>query len=128
MLKLGAAVFFDLMKFPFALVVFLEPVADIIDLAAWCVFFIWFAMTGVRMFGGPRALARLGSAAISAIAGVIPFVDIAPTITLGVAAIEYQHWKEEREQAAKKAVQTRAMRIRAQQAAYREQAARADAA
>jgi hypothetical protein len=99
-----------------------EVLADAVDALAWCVFFLWFAVTGVRFSGGKRANARLLTALASSGIGLVPFLNMAPTITIGVVGVEYQHWKEEQSQAAKQTVQTRAMRIRAQQRAYQEAA------
>jgi len=120
-MKFAVAAMFDLFKFICCMVVFLVPVAEVLDIAAWGLFFLWFAISGVKMFGGARATNRFLAAATSSIVGAIPFVNMFPTIIAGVITIEYQSWQEAKEKAAKeKPKQSRGERIREQQEEYSE--------
>ncbi|HEX7651272.1 MAG TPA: hypothetical protein VF439_00960 [Candidatus Paceibacterota bacterium] len=95
-----------------------EVLADATDFMAWLVFLLWFAMTGVKFFGGQRASGRFIAMMASSVGGVIPFLNVAPTITIGVVAVEYQHWLEIRAQElVRPPAPTRAARIAAQQGA-----------
>lgn len=95
-----------------------EVLADATDFMAWLVFLLWFAMTGVKFFGGQRASGRFIAMMASSVGGVIPLLNVAPTITIGVVAVEYQHWLEIRAQElVRPPAPTRAARIAAQQSA-----------
>jgi hypothetical protein len=76
-----------------------EVFADAINFMAWTLFYLWFFLSGTKFMGGKRAVNRFFSAAGGAIAGSIPFLNIGPTITIGVAAIEWHQWKEDQEKA-----------------------------
>ena len=96
-----------------------EVLADATDFMAWLVFLLWFAITGVKFFGGQRASGRFIAMMASSVGGAIPFINVAPTITIGVIAVEYQHWLELKAagELARPQAPTRAARIAAQQAA-----------
>jgi len=96
-----------------------EVLADAIDIMAWCCFFIIFAMTGVRFFGTMRSTRRFFLATAGASGGLIPFVNVGPTITIAVIGIEYQQWLEDKATTAVAQVtQTKRMRLIAQQEAF----------
>lgn len=77
-----------------------EVLADAVDFMAWVAFSIWFMISGTKFSGGKRGTSRFFAGAGSAVLGAIPFLNIAPTITLGVVTVEWQQWKEDKEKAA----------------------------
>jgi hypothetical protein len=97
-----------------------EVFDDAINFMAWCLFTIWFMITGVKFWGQGHATKRLLSAASAAFAGLIPFVNLAPTITIGVISVEWHSYKENREKqekaGAQNPAQDRAARIARQRA------------
>ncbi|MEK7510611.1 MAG: hypothetical protein AAB582_00010 [Patescibacteria group bacterium] len=62
----------------------------VLTVFAWTLFFIWFAMLGVSYFdkdGALRLLTALSSVAVE----LVPIINAVPALTLGVAALIFQH-------------------------------------
>jgi len=68
-----------------------------INIVAWCVFYFWLLVIGIKLTGNKRAVNRFFINAGSFIAGMIPFINILPTVLIGVTLTVLQTMKEDYE-------------------------------
>ncbi len=74
-----------------------EVAATAINIVAWCVFYFWLLVVGIKLTGNKRAVNRFFINAGSSIAGMIPFINILPTVLIGVTLTVLQTMKEDHE-------------------------------
>ncbi len=65
-----------------------EVVADSFELLALGLIFpLWYLILGIKQFGGKHAVNRLFISMASLIAGLIPLINILPTVLIGVSLV-----------------------------------------
>lgn len=75
-----------------------EVVADSLELLALGLIFpLWYLILGIKQFGGKHALHRLFISMASLIAGLIPLINILPTVLIGVYLVILSVRKEDAE-------------------------------
>ncbi len=63
-----------------------DILSDAIDFFAWMLFYFWFTIAGIS-FLDTRSRKRLVAAVISLIVGLIPFINIIPSLLIGITII-----------------------------------------
>lgn len=73
----------------------------ILTFLGWTLFFFWFTLSGISfMGGGGRANKRMATAIVSFIIGLIPLVDIIPSLLIGITTIIISTYLEDKEKLA----------------------------
>ncbi len=77
-----------------------EFVADSLEfLAMGLIFPLWYLILGIKQFGGKHAMNRFFISMASFIAGLIPLINILPTVLIGVSLVILSVRKEDAEKA-----------------------------
>jgi len=72
-----------------------EMVAAALSIVAWFLFYIWFFVSGIKLIDVEHSTHHFFISSISFIAGLIPFVNIIPTVLIGVTLIILRIRKED---------------------------------
>ncbi|HFC10870.1 MAG TPA: hypothetical protein ENJ75_01605 [Candidatus Kaiserbacteria bacterium] len=72
-----------------------EIVAGVVSFMAWVVFYTWFMIAGIKLMNGRRALNRFFISGTSVVTGLIPFINIIPSVFIGVLLTIWQTRKED---------------------------------
>lgn len=82
-----------------AVATFGEITADVLEFFALILIFpIWYLLYGVKQFGSTKAMKRLFITATGLIIGLIPFLNILPTVLISVSLIIFSVRKEDAEE------------------------------
>lgn len=72
-----------------------EFLADSLTFFGWIIFYFWLIISGVSFIGTSSATKRFAITAVATIVGLIPFLNIIPTLLIGVVLIIMNIRKED---------------------------------
>ncbi len=108
-LMVGVAILIDTLQF---LAVFLNVIPGLgvivgfyLTILGYCIFCLWFALQRVSFSSGKKAVSKLLTTIVSAVAEFMPFIGALPMTTVNVVVITLRARAEDREEAKEKAAQ-----------------------
>lgn len=81
-----------------------EVFADMLGFSAALVFFIWYLLAGIKLFGTKRASIRFFITMTGTVANLVPFINLGPWTTASVSAVVWQAVKEDAEEKRKEKI------------------------
>lgn len=95
------------------LAAFVPGFGIVVAVFAYVLFFLWFALLGVRFMSGQKALRKVGSMAAGFIAEALPLIGALPAITMSVVLIILITYAEDKKAARKQAAQLKIQEAKA---------------